>query len=101
MLDINETIEQTRKELEKGKSEYKVIVHPSVISYDYRISWTWNEMEKRDKSNIEKDKLRLAFWMPARPYWKPLYSQRTTHRWKDRRFLEFWHWKTDLIGDWW
>ena len=61
MLDILETIEQARKELEKDKSEYKVIVHPSMINYDYRIAWTWDEMEKRNKSNIEKDKLRLAF----------------------------------------
>ena len=73
MLDIDETLTEAIKKVstkleEDSKQWYKVLVHPSLITYDYRIAWTWNEMEKRNKSNIEKDKLRLAFWMPTRAY---------------------------------
>ena len=78
-----------------------MIVHPSLVTYDYRIAWTWEEMEKRDEKNIMVDKLRLAAWMPWRPYWKPLYSIWKSHRWKDRPLLwNFGRWKTDLIPDW-
>lgn len=72
--------------------QYKIIIHPSIIKYDYRIAWTWDEMEKRNERNNNVDYIRLMFWMPARPYWKPLYSQRTTHRWKERP-LEFNEWR--------
>lgn len=90
MLDILETIEQARKELEKDKSEYKVIVHPSMINYDYRIAWTWDEMEKRDKSNVEKDKLRLAFWMPTRAYWEQIEWTNHYYNSKPLEFNEWW-----------
>lgn len=64
--------------------EYKVIIHPSVISYDYRIAWTWDEMEKRNKRNNNVDAIRLSFWLPQRPYWKPMFSEWKTHWGKER-----------------
>ena len=69
MLDFK-AIEEAREKLAEEKSEYKIVVHPSVVSYDYRIARSWDEMNKRNKNNKEKDKLRLAFWMPARAYWE-------------------------------
>ena len=76
--------------MEIEKSGYKVIVHPSVISYDYKIAWTRNEMEKRNKSNMEKDKLRGAFWMPNRAYWE--HKEWTNHYCKHKpiEFDEWW-----------
>ena len=74
MLDFK-AIEEAREKLAEEKSEYKIVVHPSVVSYDYRIARSWDEMNKRNKNNKEKDKLRLAFWMPARAYWeKPIWT---------------------------
>ena len=90
-----------KKLWDKWNDWYSIVVHPSVIEYDYRIAWTWEEMDKRDKNNARKDVIRLAFWLPWRPYWKPLYSIRKSHRWKDRPLLwNFGSWKTDLIPDW-
>lgn len=73
MLEINESLTESIKKVstkleEDSKQWYKVVINPSLINYDYRIAWTWNEMEKRNKSNVEKDKLRLAFWIPTRAY---------------------------------
>ena len=89
MLDFK-AIEEAREKLAEEKSEYKIVVHPSVVSYDYRIAWTWDEMDKRNKNNKEKDKLRLAFWMPARAYWDE--PTRTSHYGKQRmlKFNERW-----------
>ena len=67
----------------------KIIVHPSVIEYDFRIAWTWDEMEKRNESNALKDKLRLACLMP----WRPLYSVWKTHWGKDRPLPEIPDWR--------
>ena len=107
MLDIDETltdaIKKVRYELEEdSKQWYKVVIHPSIITYDYRIAWTWEEMDKRNKWNNMVDNIRLAFRLPARPYWRPLYSEWTTHYWKNRPLLwNFGAWKTDLIPDRW
>ena len=94
MLDIQKVIEEAREKLSEEKSDYKIIVHPSVISYDYRIAWTWEEMDKRNEYNNNVDKIRYSFWLPWRPYWKPLYSEWASHRWKDRplklKFEEWW-----------
>ena len=76
----------------------KIIVHPSVIKYDFRIAWTWKEMDKRDKGNALKDKIRLACWMPWRPYWDWLVSKRTDHWGKDR-WLVLKNWKR-YVDDW-
>jgi predicted transposase YdaD len=57
--DIQHTID-TLDEKSKEETSYKIVCHPSVISYDYRIAWTWEEMDKRNKSNALKDKIRLA-----------------------------------------
>ena len=102
MLDINEAIEEAIRKLDEEKSEYKIVVHPSVISYDYRIARTWEEMDKRNKWNNKVDDIRLTFRLPARPYGKPLYSEWVSHWGKDRPLLwNFGSWKTDLIPDWW
>lgn len=88
-LDIRRVFDELEKKEEKSE-QYKVIVHPSVISYDYRIAWTWEEMEKRNEYNNNVDSIRISFWLPARPYGRPLYSEWTTHWGKDRPFnLEF------------
>ena len=69
MLDIQEAIEEARRKLSEEKSEYKLIVHPNIISYDYRIAWTWEEMERRNEWNITVDGVRILFWKEKRPYW--------------------------------
>lgn len=76
----------------------KIVVHPSVIKYDFRIAWTWEEMDKRNESNALKDKLRLACWMPWRPYWDWLVSQWTDHWGKDR-WLVLKNWQR-YVDDW-
>lgn len=81
---------------------YKVLVHPSVISYNYRIAWTWEEMEKRNIYNNNVDDLRIAFWLNARPYGRPLYSEWTTH-WGKKRFYipnDNWKWEELLKSSW-
>lgn len=87
-----EVICKAREKLEESEWKFKVVVHPSVISYDYRIAWTWEEMEKRNEYNWNVDHIRMAFWLNARPYGRPLYSQWTTHWGKDRplQFNEWW-----------
>jgi len=105
LLWAYEIFENAKNELEAHRKPWcTLVVHPSVVAYDYRIAWTWEEMDKRNKSNALKDKIRLACWMPWRPYWKPLFSQWTDH-WGKHHYLNkiwnFWSWKTDLIPDWW
>ena len=60
---MEEAIKNTLQELEKEeeKSEYTMIVHPNIISYDYRIAWTWEEMERRNQWNITVDGVRILF----------------------------------------
>ena len=103
-LKSNAFIEAIEKLWDKSDDWFSIVVHPSVIEYDYRIAWTWEEMDKRNKNNARKDIIRLAFWLPWRPYWRPLFSQRTDH-WGKHHYLNkiwnFWSWKTDLIPDWW
>ena len=81
-----------------------MIVHPSLVTYDYRIAWTWEEMNKRNEKNIMVDKLRKTAWMPWRPYWEPLFTKWTDHWGKKRYLNKIWNfgaWKTDLIPDRW
>ena len=59
-LDIRRAFDELEKREEKSE-QYKVIVHPSVISYDYRIAWTWEEMEKRNEYNNNVDSIRISF----------------------------------------
>lgn len=91
MEDLIRKVMEKLREWEE-KSEYKVIVHPSVVSYDYRIARTWEEMDKRNKWNNKVDDIRLTFRLPARPYGKPLYSEWKTHWGKDKplEFSEWW-----------
>jgi hypothetical protein len=49
-------------------------------------------MEKRNEYNCNVDHIRISFWLNARPYGRPLYSEWTTHRWKERP-LEFNEWR--------
>ena len=94
-----EIFTNAEKKLEAHRKPwYTLIVHPSVIAYDYRIAWTWEEMDKRNKSNILTDELRHACWLPLRPYWDWLVSQWTSHWGKDR-WLVFKNWKK-RINDW-
>ena len=44
-----------------NEEDFKIVIHPSVISYDYRIAWTWEEMDKRNKYNNNIDSVRHAF----------------------------------------
>lgn len=88
-MELQEILD-AREKLAEEKSEYNVVVHPSVVSYDYRIAWTWEEMDKRNKNNKEKDKLRLAFWMPARAYWE---QPTWTSHYGKQRMLKFSDWR--------
>ena len=72
---------------------YKLIIHPSLLEYDYRIAWTWDEMNNRNERNFMVDKLRIAYGMNARPYWRPLYSIWKTHWGKDRPLPEIPDWR--------
>jgi hypothetical protein len=58
--DIQHTID-TLDEKSKEETSYKIVCHPSVISYDYRIAWTWEEMEKRNEYNCNVDHIRISF----------------------------------------
>jgi hypothetical protein len=59
-LDMRRAFDELERK-EKESEQYKVIVHPSVISYDYRIAWTWEEMEKRNEYNNNVDSIRISF----------------------------------------
>jgi hypothetical protein len=58
-LDMRRAFDELERK-EKESEQYKVIVHPSVISYDYRIAWTWEEMEKRNEYNNNVDSIRIS-----------------------------------------
>ena len=46
--------------LTKQFSDLNYNIYYKRLAYDYRIAWTWEEMDKRNKSNDLKDKIRLA-----------------------------------------
>ena len=51
LLWAYEIFENAKNELEAHRKPWcTLVVHPSVVAYDYRIAWTWEEMDKRNKS---------------------------------------------------
>jgi hypothetical protein len=56
-----EAIKSTKEKLEKKSDSWTVVCHPNIISYDYRIAWTWEELERRNQWNITVDGVRILF----------------------------------------
>ena len=69
VLDIQNILDKLKSEAEKDNS-FKLVFHPSVITYDLSIARTWEQYKLRNKKNRIIYHTRKAFWYDVNQvYW--------------------------------
>ena len=69
VCDIHNTLDKLKEEAEKDNS-FKIVFHPSIITYDLSIARTWEQYKLRNKKNRIVYHTRKAFWYDVnQTYW--------------------------------